>query len=367
MPLKSRFSGRIKLIPESQEFSSRGPNATEDIVTRYVEEFHKTLADLSSRFFSAEQSKQLLHNSLLPATITCYVSTQFGIGFEYSPAADTKIVATSGSARVEDLFVRAPPHLRRIATFFSLASPNNAISRINIEGAFPFRLSREDASINFSDVRFSYAPLHWQRDVVYAEIYGDRRASRWSIEAAQNRAKDEVLSALLVARRAQSVNKTPDEYISSLREKIVLVLGAYDSAGEERLLSIKACLKELGYDPILMKDIPDFEHYDLSQKFVAISALSRFVIFDDSIASGHLNEFELCRMNRWVTVLLRAGGIGSSWMTAAASATSNVILEAAYNPENPRPAVEEATRWAEDRLLNLKKTYNTTYPWRKRG
>lgn len=339
-------------------------NTTEDIVAHHVEELHRTLADVSGRFFSAEQSKRLLHNSLLPATIICYVSTQFGVGFEYSSAAETRIKTVRGSARVEDLFVQSPTRLRHVGPMFNIGGANVGIGRLTLADGFPFRLSREEASVNFWEVRFACEALKWEREVEYAEIYGDRRASRWSIEAAQSRAKDEILAALFLTQRAEKANKKLDEYVSSFRERTVLVLGAYDSAGENRLRSIAACLQELGYDPVLVKDIPDFEHYDLLQKVVAIGAVSRFIIIDDSSPSGHLNEFELCRSNRWVTLVLRADGVGSSWMTAGASIASNVILEARYDPSAPKPAIEEATKWAENRLSELKEKFNALYPWR---
>lgn len=341
-------------------------NATEAILASYVEELHRTLADVSGRFFSPEHSKRLLHNSLLPATITCYVSTQFGVGFEYFPAAETKIKTIRGSARVEDLFVQSPKRLRHISPMFDIGGANSQISRLTLadEYGFPFRLNRNEASVTFWQVRFACEALKWKRYVEYAEIYGDRRASRWSLEAAQSRAKDEVLAALFLTQRAAKANKKLDEYVSSFREKTVLLLGAYDSAGENRLKSIAACLEELGYEPVLVKDIPDFEHYDLPQKVVAIGAVSRFIVFDDSSPSGHLSEFELCRSNRWVTLVLRADGLGASWMTAGASLASNVILEATYHPSNPKPAVEEATKWAENRLSGLKEKLNALYPWR---
>jgi hypothetical protein len=166
--------------------------------------------------------------------------------------------------------------------------------------------------------------------VDYAEFYGDRRATRWTPEADQSRAKDEVLGALVVGRRAQKANKQLHEYVSSFHEKVVLLLGSYDSAGEARLRQFASCLEGLGYDPVLIKDIPDFEHYDLSQKLVVVGAMSRFIVIDDSSASGHLTEFELCRSNRWVTLVLRAQGLAPSWMTAGVSVASNVIFEGAH-------------------------------------
>ncbi len=339
-------------------------NATNEAVTRYVETLHATLYEVSKHFFSPEQCKKLIHNSLLPARITCYISTQFGVGFEYSAAPETKIRTVSGSARVEDLFVQAPRRLRNVGPMVQIDASDVSFEEATLTGAFPFRLGYEQASVTFWKVRFAEFALGWKREVEYAEIYGDRRASRWSIEAAQSRAKDEVLAALLVVSRAEKAKKNLHEYVSSSREKTVLVLGAYDADGEKRLRLITVALKELGYEPVLIKDIPDFETYDLSQKVVAIGVMSRFIVIDDTSASGHLTEFELCRSNRWVTVIMRADGKGSSWMTAGASISSKVILEASYDSANPKPAIAEVTKWAEKCLKDLGKEYSRVYPWK---
>ena len=159
-------------------------NATEAVLENYIEEFHRTLSAVSERFFSPEQAKRLLHNSRLPATITCYVSTQFGVGFEYASAAETKIKTVRGSARVEDLFVQGPPRLRELGPHFLISAADQEFGKFFLSGMFPFRLSREEASLTLWRMRFESEPLKWTRYVEYAEIYGDRRASRWSIEAA---------------------------------------------------------------------------------------------------------------------------------------------------------------------------------------
>jgi len=339
----------------------------EETVRAYVETLHTTLDEVSSHFFSADRAKNLLHRSLLPARITCYVSTQFGIALEYTTAETTKIETTRGSARVEDLFVRAPRALRTIGPMLNIVGSNVGVASLTLADAFPFRLAHEQADVTFRDVRFSCEKLHWVRDVQYAEIYGDRRASRWSVEAAKSRAKDEVLAAILLAQRAEKKNLSLHEYVSRFRQKAVLVLGAYDQSGQERLSKISASLTDLGYEPLLIKDVPDFEHYDLPQKVVVVGALSRFVVVDDSSPSGHLAEIEICRANRWVTVMLRAQGKGASWMTAGASFTSNVILEKGYDPTQPTPALGEAVEWAEQRLAEIGEKLNGLYPWRTEG
>jgi hypothetical protein len=54
-------------------------------------------------------------------------------------------------------------------------------------------------------------------------------------------------------------------------------------------------------------------------------------------------------------------------MTAAASVASNVIYEGTYNPSAPKAAVEDATKWAEGRLTEMKEKLNALYPWRTKS
>ncbi|MGD0624679.1 MAG: hypothetical protein ABSB32_08165 [Thermodesulfobacteriota bacterium] len=343
---------------------SRLINIREEGIRAYIERFHETLDLISGRFFKPDQAKNLLHRSLLPAKIICYVSTQFGVAFEYSKAAATTIETIGGSARIEDLIVKAPKRLREIGPLFNVGGSSILMAGLTLADGFPFRLSDTQANVTFKDVRFLWDALKWVRNVEYAEVYGDRRAERWTMAEAESRAKDEVLSALFFVQQANTKRVNLYEYISSFREKTVLVLGSYSDAGKERLATIVRILEELGYEPILIKDVPDFEHYDLSQKVTAIGTISRFVVIDDSEPSGHLAEIEICRNNRWVTVLLRAGGHGASWMTAGASFSSKVILEKDYELADARRAISESVQWAEAKLEEMKAKLNLIYPWR---
>jgi hypothetical protein len=115
----------------------------------------------------------------------------------------------------------------------------------------------------------------------------------------------------------------------------------------------------------LIKDIPDHPHQDLPQKVLAIGAVSRFVVIDDSSKSGHILEVLLCKQSNWVTLLLRAGGVGGSYMTAGASHTSNVIKQLSYDPLSPQQVIDEAVEWAEGKLQELQKKFESTYPWRR--
>jgi len=340
-------------------------NVTETGIKKYIEAFNEALEKESNRFFTEEEANQLLHKSLLPAKIICYVSTQYGVGIEYIKSDTNTIETVRGSARIEDLFVQAPKKMKKIGPMFNIAASGAGFSGLTLAGGFPFRLTTSDSSVTFQDVRFSSDSPKWERNIDYAEIYSERNEVKWSVEAAQNKAKDEVLSALFLKQKAKNQKQTLHDYISNFHEKSVLLLGSYDTEGEKRLEAISKVIVDLGYEPILIKDIPDFEHYDIPQKVTAIGAICRVILIDDSSPSGHLSEVEICRNNRWVTVLLRQDGKGASWMTAGASITSSVILEKEYDYNKPELAVEEAMTWAENKIKDLKITLNSMYPWRK--
>jgi len=342
-------------------------NVTEESLRAYVECFHEILATEGQKFFSSQQAQELLHMSLLPATVTAYVSTQFGVAIEYADAAKTSIHAVCGSSRVEDLLVRAPGPLRDVGPCLAIKAADAWIENISLEGAFPFRLKNERASVAFHRVLFSSKRQSWTRQIDHVEVYGDRRAERWSILAASCRAKDEVLAALALAKKAEQRKLGIHEYLSAFREKTVLLLGCYDSAGCRRLAGIADCVRRLGYEPLLVKDIPDVKGYDLLQKVNALCTVSRFVLIDDASPSGHLSEFEVCRANRWLTVILRPEGRGASYTTAGASLLSSVVREQTYDPSDPDAAVRDAVTWAEKKLAELEINLNVQYPWRRDG
>lgn len=340
-------------------------NVTTDELRAYIEAFHHSLEFTARQFLPPEYRSELLHSALLPARITGYISTQFGVAIEYEKASETTIQVVRGSARVEDLFVQAPARERTTGPMINIAGAGTGIAKLTLAGGFPFRLATTSASVSFEDVAFEIGP--WKRIVQFAVVFGNRDAANWSIGKAESRAKDEVLAAMVQVSRAQQRRTDVANYIEQFKNKTVLLLGDYDSDGITRLQGISAALESLGYEPILVKDIPDHPHHDIPQKVVAIGAISRFIVVDDSSKSGHLLEVQLCKQNSWVTVLLRAGGVGGSWMTAGAAHTSNVIYELAYDPSSPEQAVRGAVKWAEAKLQELERKFESTYPWRARS
>ena len=337
---------------------------TEEDLRRYIELFYSTLESTARDFLPEDIRNNILHLSLLPARIIGYVSTQFGVAIEYKPAETTHIQIFRGSARVEDLFVQAPRKFQDVGPILRIVGSNFRLIGGFLANGFPFRLDNEDAYVSFDNVLFRIKS--WKREVHFAEVFGNRSQEYWSSEKAVSRAKDEVLAALVEVKRARDRNSTIWEYINKFKDKTILVLGDYDDDGLIRLDVIRRSLIQLGYDPLLIKDVPEYPHQDLPQKVTLCGCLSRFVVVDDSSKSGQLAEIPLCKNNNWVTILLHAEGQHGSWMTVGASYHSNVILEKSYNPASPDIIIniKEATDWAEQKLQELERKFNDTYPWR---
>ena len=341
------------------------PNVRDEELKEYLKCFHETLQATADRYLRPEYHKRLLHLSYLPAIIKGYVSTQFGIAVEYVASDSTSIDIIWGSQRAEDLLLQAPRRIRDTGPIFNIGGSMCSFTNLRLEGAFPFRLTKEDASISLFDMSFEAG--RWKRVVQYAQVFGCRKADYWTAVQAVARAKDEVLAALVEIQRAYNIGVSLDQYIATHKARTVLVLGDYGEEGLARLHVIAKELRSLNYDPILIKDVPDHPHQDISQKIVVIGAIARFVIVDDSSRSGHLAEIPICKQNNWITILMRLEGKGGSWMTAGASNFSNVILELPYELKDIGDTLMEGTKWAEEKINSLEQKLSCIYPWRRSG
>lgn len=334
---------------------------------KYLETFHSELERVANKYIPQGVRSKLLHLSSLPATIRGYVSTSHGLGWEYQSADRTRVNVLTGNSRIENVLIAAPERYElsneTALVGISVAAPNFEMVGAGTfqwkETQFPLRLDSADASCRIIGVIFHAGA--WRRQIHHAEMYANRSPSEWSGEKAVARANEQVLAALYDLRQADLRRLPLDKYIAQLKEKMVLVLGDYSE--EVRLKSICDALESIGYDPVLLRDIPDHPYQSLRQHATVMAGISRFIVIEDSSASGHLIELETCRFNQWVTVILREHGRRSSWMTAGDSGSSNLILEREYKADGLRQIMVEATQWAEKRLQQLEKQL-TIYPWR---
>ena len=336
---------------------------TEEQFKSYLETFHKTLRETSNEFLSEEHASKLLHNSLLPAKITGYVSTKFGIAIEYQDSKETIYETIRGSKRVEELFFNVPKKILKSGNIGAHSSGRNfTMIDVTTVGSLPLLMGSEESSVKVFNLKSS-AP-GWERNVKYAEFYGNRESEHWDEAKAISRAKDEVLAALYELEKSKSLDIPIDEYIATKKEKHVLLLGDYSEAGKTRLHAIRSSLIELEYQPIIVEEVPDNPAMSLSQKVILLASLSRFIIIDDSSASGHLSELSIVKNENWVTVLLHANGERSSFMTAEQVIYSKVMFDINYDPNKPNEGVSEAAKWAENKNAELSMALEKIYPWR---
>jgi hypothetical protein len=326
----------------------------------YLRTFHEEYIGTVEKFVPAQARAQLIRYSLLPAPVTGYVSTQLGAGYEYG-LGDERISTRRSSRRIEELFVDGPPWLARVGPMFLIGGRNIGFARLTLEGGFPFRFTDEAADVYFHEVRFKTGT--WSRDVQYAQLFGDRREESWSEPEAVRRAKDEVLAAMLDLQQSAARRVDLGTYLQTFKERLVLVLGDFNK-GRDRLEAIRVALGRAGYHAVLLDEIPEEPNYDLPQKFQAVAAVCRFLVFEDSTPAGHIGEMFLAETLHSVRILLREGEQTSTFMTRGMGLTSKVVREWSYDPENLEAVIDEAVSWAEEVVTELAERRDVIYPWR---
>lgn len=166
--------------------------------------------------------------------------------------------------------------------------------------------------------------------------------------------------------------KTIFNFLKNSLEKNVLVLGKDSSSdGLMKMKHISDVASSRGYVPVLLKEMPEIKHLTLEEKMIRMGALCRFIIAEDSRASGHIDEVRLCAECQYVTATVREVGSASSWMQAHYPFTFNFINRFCYTTqkknglndpmcenisESIETATEEAIEWAE-KLINQRKKY----------
>lgn len=339
------------------------PNVSEAGLRVYLIRFHDAYRSTAEHFFAAADREGLSRYPLLDHGIRGYVSTQFGAGFEYLPPPATGIVTVHHRSRVEFMLAGAPVAVRDTGPMVSIGGENTAIQGLTLDGAFPLLLTKREADVRLVDVRFRAG--NWERIVVWAELYGDRSAERWSEASAVARANQELFLAYAEMSRAQAAHVSIHEYVHLFKERHVLVLGDYSGSGRARLTAIQTILRQANYVPVLLDELPDYPSMNLQQKAVTYGSVARFVVIDDSSKSGHLVEAVHVTNNDWIAIVVRLAGSDGSYMTKGISETSTVIHEVMYAPETLSTVLGTAIKWAEQRNDELGRHWSAVYPWRE--
>jgi hypothetical protein len=94
-----------------------------------------------------------------------------------------------------------------------------------------------------------------------------------------------------------------------------LVLGKDTGPALDRLKRIASKLQELGYYTYIIKEQPDKAGESVIQKVMRYALSSKFVIIENTEASGHLYEIpHVTKAAECVTVVLQEEGKGATWM-----------------------------------------------------
>lgn len=149
------------------------------------------------------------------------------------------------------------------------------------------------------------------------------------------------------------------------KERTVLILGSYGEAGRGRLNLIREALQQLGLEGVVLDEFADIHQQSLFEKMLMFGSLARFIVCDESSASGHLIELKACADIGFVTAILRSGGKPVTWMNADIAAERTYMKIFAYADEPELQArVQDAVAWAQAKVDERAAYYNREYPWR---
>lgn len=152
--------------------------------------------------------------------------------------------------------------------------------------------------------------------------------------------------------------------IPTLKQQLVLVLGQ-DTTHIARLKAIQSRLASVGFTGIIVKDQSDIDIQSVEEKVNMLASLCRFVICDNSFASGHIDELKICALNRFVTAIIQEEGKGATWMQSDYPLDYSFISVFHYSDVGKIPqAVDQAVDWARKKLDERKRFFDKLYSWR---
>jgi hypothetical protein len=183
---------------------------------------------------------------------------------------------------------------------------------------------------------------------------------RWQLRLPCSTAPEIVVESIksafdLVWHRADSILENSDS---------VLVLGKDTGPVLDRLKRIASKLQELGYYTYIIKDQPDKAGESVVQKVMRYALSCKFVIIENTEASGHLYEIpHVTKAAECVTVVLQEEGKGATWMFEDAYAKHKHWYKLPYNDTELEHAVELAAAWAEKFVGEFADYQAAHLPW----
>ena len=340
-------------------------NITSDDFRAYLETFHRVYSDKLGAYVPEEYRRDLLRvRHLQDSKVVGYVSTTYGVGYEYRPGTTGMIEASFGSRRVDEFFYGHPRGLIENGgnIFIRLTGRDFKMVSCTVEDRIPLRLEGPEASVTLENLQWTFRGQ--SRRISYAEFFANRASDYWSVEKAVERAMDEVLQASVYAGGVERFKTSVSDYLERFKKGHVLLLGDFGPEGIERIQRITELLGALGYYGFTLQDVREVPEYDLRQKLTAVAPVCRFVVVDDSSRAGQVAELPIIEMLRVTTIVMRLRGSQSTFVTRGLSVTSKTILETEYDFTDIEKVLNEAIQWAESTIEELRDRYSRNYPWR---
>jgi len=186
---------------------------------------------------------------------------------------------------------------------------------------------------------------------------------RWKLNIPRLTEPESVVESIksafdLVWQRADAILENSDS---------VLILGKDTGPALDRLKRIEAKLQELGYYTYIIKEQPDKAGESVIQKVMRHALSSKFVVIDNTEASGHLYEIpHVTKAAECVTVVLQEDGKGATWMFEDAYAKHRHWHKLMYKDAELENAVEQAAAWAEKFVGEFGNYQAAKLPWLKK-
>jgi hypothetical protein len=186
---------------------------------------------------------------------------------------------------------------------------------------------------------------------------------RWQLKLPRDTQANVVAASIksafdLVCRRADSILENSDS---------VLVLGKDTADALDRLKRIASRLEDLGYYTYIIKEQPDRLGESVVQKVMRYALSSKFVLIENTEASGHLYEIpHIAKAAECVAVVLQEEGKGATWMFEDAYAKHKHWHKLTYGDGDLERTVDEAAAWAEKFVGEFAAYQVANLPWLKR-
>jgi len=342
-------------------------NIKEDEFCAYLEAFHRVYQDKLAAYVPEQYHGDLLRvQHLQNSKIVGYVSTTYGVGYEYQPGVSGNLEVSYGSRRVDEFFYRHPRGLIENDGNIAVLLIGSEFRMVSCTFAdrMPVRLDGFDASTTLANVNWKFRGQ--ARQIAYAELFANRASNYWSVNKAVERAMDEVLQASVYSRRMDRLDMSVSDCLEHFSRSHVLVLGDFGEEGKERIEIIKELLGARGYYGFSLEDVREVPEWDLLRKLTAVAPMCRFVVVDDSSRAGHTGELVKLEMLGVITIVMRLRDTQSTFVTRGQSVTSNVISEVDYDSTDIKKVLNVAAQWAESKIWELRFRYSNTFPWRPR-